>query len=98
MQWVYTIGANTTCPLVLTDTGLLLVGDNDGVLHALGSYVPPPTPAPTPGGGGLSGGAKAGIAITVLLVVGVAGFFAYRKWGYLIRQGRKPVATSYANL
>jgi hypothetical protein len=43
-QWQYNLGNTTICPIALT-TGLLIIGDSAGVLHALGQYVKP-TPSP----------------------------------------------------
>ena len=80
-QWQFNIGANTTCPIALSDTGLLIIGDAAGVVHAIGQYTAP-TPTPSPSSGGLSPGGTAAVVIVVLLVVAGVAFFAYRKWGH----------------
>ncbi len=95
-QWVYNLNAGTVCPVSLTNVGLMLIGDNDGFLTAIGSYAAPSGPA-SPASKGMSAGAKAGVALVVLAVVGVAGFFAYRKWGADLFR-KKTLVSSYSSV
>ena len=41
VQWKLPLGVTTTAPIVFTNSGLLLLGDDAGTLHAVGQYVKP---------------------------------------------------------